>query len=68
VAFDAEMVVAIHGQMAFAASALENALRDGDAGWNLVFFHLLHRHLGILRNIIADILLVVLRKNLNATQ
>ena len=67
-AFDAEMVVALRGQTAFAAGALEDALRHRDAGRNLVLVHLLHRHIGVLLYVIPDVLLVVLRENRNTPQ
>ena len=67
-ALDAKVVVAFRGQTTFPARALENALRHRDAGRNLIFVHLLHRHIRKTIDIIADILLVVLRKNRNATQ
>ena len=44
VAFDAEVVVRLAGQLAVPVAALQQALRQRDAGRDAVLLHLLHRH------------------------
>ena len=63
-AFDAEMIIAIRRQAAFATRTFKNALRQGDAGRNLVLLHLLHGHILILLHIRAHVRLRVLGGNI----
>ena len=52
VTLDAEMVVALTGQGAHTRSTLQEALRKGNAGRNLIALHLLHSQGGILTDVL----------------
>ena len=53
------------GEAAFAAGALEDALRQRDARRDPVLVHVLDGHLRILFDVIADVLFVILSENRN---
>ncbi len=54
-AFNAKMIVGFFRQLAGAAAALENGLRQDNAGRYPVFDHLVHRFFGVLVDIKFDL-------------
>lgn len=54
-AFDAEVIVALCGQIALSGTAFQKALRQCDAGWYAVFLHLFDGY----RLVLVDIVLIL---------
>ena len=62
------MVVALRGQPTHAASTLKDSLRQRDASRNAVLMHLIHGHMLVIHNIIPNVRLSILGKQMIGNQ